>query len=72
MVKIRITKGKWEKIVAPQTLLWEECSNQSCTTGILHYPNYMKGPFCPDCKTMLLGGDLVKGQPPRIAYHLGA
>ena len=71
MVKLQITKGKWQKGITLHTLIWEYCHNPDCKmVGRLHYPTFLIGPHCPECKTDLIGHRLVEGHGKRMAYHL--
>jgi len=65
----KIKKGKWQGKMT-DGLIFEDCPNLKCKNVELHYPDYMNGPHCPDCKTELVGGDLLKIKH-RVAYHKG-
>ncbi len=70
MTKIIISKGFWQKTKKHETLYREYCPNSKCNSRRLYYPNYVDDAYCPECKTDLVGRDLVEGYGKRIAYHL--
>lgn len=72
MVKIRIDKGLWLKSPQPVTLYHETCPNHNCIARPLHYASYLVEPYCPECKTSLLGTRLVVDTANRVEYHLEA
>jgi hypothetical protein len=72
MVRITIDKGLWLKSPLPVTLYHETCPKHNCTARPLHYPSYLVAPYCPECKTNLLGTRLVVDSANRVEYHLEA
>lgn len=72
MKVLKLKQGAWSGSRKNEDLIYEVCSNPKCTCSELHYPRHLPGPFCPDCKTKLIGNFLLKGQKQRIVYHLEA
>ncbi len=72
MVRITIDKGVWMTSGKLETLYHEDCPKPGCRSTRLHYPDFLVGPYCPECKTTLLGPDITEGYGKRIAYHLEA
>jgi len=72
MVKITMDRGIWMSSGEFETLLHEWCPNPGCNALKLHYPDFLVAPYCPECKTSLLGPALTEGHGKRIAYHLEA
>ena len=72
MVQITIDRGIWSSTGKSEMLYHEYCQNPGCRTGRLNYPDFLVSPYCPECKTTLLGPDLTEGYGKRIAYHLEA
>jgi len=70
MVQITIDKGIWAPTGKLETLCHEYCPRLGCKSTRLNYPDFLVAPFCPECKTTLLGPDLTEGYGKRIAYHL--
>ena len=70
MVQITIDKGIWISTEKIETLYHEYCPKLGCNSGQLHYPDFLLSPYCPQCKTPLLGQALTEGYGKRIAYHL--
>jgi hypothetical protein len=71
MIVLKIKKGKWKNGNIKRDLIYEVCPTKSCDDTELHYPDYISGPHCPDCKKGLIGSGLIKFAG-RVSYHLGA
>jgi hypothetical protein len=67
MVKLTLKKGRWKKEGFDREMIFECCSK--CKGKELHFPVYMTDVNCPDCKTDLIGGKLIKPQQ-RKEWHL--
>jgi len=70
MTRIKINRGRWKREAVIRNILMEDCPDPDCGNTDLFYPEFMPDAHCPDCKTDLLGRDLVEGHGKRIAYHL--
>ena len=69
MIKVTEKMGFWHKSAVKILLYYEECPNAACPNDELHYPVYMREPFCPECKTKLIGGKLASTLAFRTIYH---
>ena len=72
MIKIRTEPGLWEGMGVAQDLHFENCPTLNCLGGELHYPSWLKKPYCPYCRKFMPGKiwGVMEGYGKRIAYHL--
>jgi hypothetical protein len=71
MYKIKVKRGKWDKIIN-ETLVHEQCPNPKCGyTGTLFYPLTMRQPSCNKCDTALKGAIIKNSEYARVDYFLG-
>ena len=73
MKSIKIKNERWPSYSDQlKDVYLEICPNEKCRKDVmLRYPTTSIKPYCPDCKTDLVGDLLVKSTLARFAYHKG-